>query len=346
MVRNIIVALLFGAYVSVSSLAQERQSAPPIPSTISPEAQAFLEDPPPPAVIPQTLDALEEWRAIQDEFEKNGLVQSKQVVDALQPNIVVRKMGGVDVHVITPRTFNPANGEKALIHIHGGGYCVYTSASSYFVCVTLADLTGLRVYCIDYRLAPQHPFPAGLNDCFAAYQEIIKEVEPKNLGMFGISAGGSMIVSMLLKARDGNVSMPGAVASVTPGADMSATGDTYDTLNGLDPVASKRISANFGRAYAGDEDLKHPLISPVYAEFSKHFPPTIIQSGTRDLLLSNSVRLYRKMKDSGVDVELSVWEGMWHGFHVFPSTTYPEARAAFREISRFFERRLRLDIAE
>jgi acetyl esterase/lipase len=288
---------------------------------------------------PQTL---EEWEALQAQIEERELPRSRKAADAFAKDIEVRRMGDFDIHVITPKTFGPANADKALIHIHGGGYYAYTSESTYFVCATLADLTGLRVYCIDYRLAPQHPFPAGLNDCVAAYQQIVKEVAPNNVGMFGISAGGSMILATVLKARDEGLPMPGALASITPAADLSDLGDTGDTLDGLDPILSTR-GPDAAKAYAGGVDLRNPLISPVYATYSASFPPTIIQTGTRDLLLSNCVRLYRTMKDSGVDVELSVWEGMWHGFHVFPNTTYPEAKAGFGELARFFGKKLKLN---
>ena len=250
-------------------------------------------------------------------------------------------MNGVPVHVITPKRLRKADADKALIHIHGGGYTLYSSESTYFITATMADWTGLRVYCIDYRLAPEHPFPAGLDDCLAAYRAIIQEVEPKKIGMFGISAGGSMILAMVLKAEEEGLPMPGAIAGISPGSvDFTTQGDSGITLNGKDPVLTADAVPVFGRAYAGDMDLRHPMISPVYAKYSTKFPPTIIQTGTRDIFLSGCARLYRVMKDGGVEVELSVWEGMWHGFHIFPSTTYPEAKAAFQELVQFFDKKL------
>ena len=119
----------------------------------------------------------------------------------------------------------------------------------------------------------------------------------------------------------------------------------HDTLDGIDVVLSKK-AMDFPKVYAGGKNLRSPLISPYYAKYKKSFPPTIFQTGTRDLLLSDSVRLHRKMKDSGVDVELSVWEGMWHGFHVIPNTTFPEATAAFNELADFFTAKLQLQRVE
>ncbi len=150
-----------------------------------------------------------------------------------------------------------------------------------------------------------------------------------------------MILAMVLKAEEEHLAMPGAIAGISPGSvDFTTQGDSGITLEGKDPVLTAEAVPAFGRAYAGGTDLRHPLISPVYAKYSKKFPPTIIQTGTRDIFLSGCARLYRVMKDGGVEVELSVWEGMWHGFHIFPSTTYPEAKAAFQELVQFFDKKL------
>ena len=131
-------------------------------------------------------------------------------------------MGSVDVHIITPKKFNPANKDKALIHIHGGGFCLYSAKSTYAECMPLADLTGLRVYSIDYRIAPQYLFPTGLNDCVDAYRAIIKDVAPKKIGVFGVSAGGSLTLTMTLKARAEGLRLPDALASITPCTDITA----------------------------------------------------------------------------------------------------------------------------
>ena len=214
MVRYTIALMLIGLCPPAALAAQDAENPNRfIPATISQEAQDFIRNAPP---IPPAPETLEEWEARQAETEEKERPRSKKAVEALAEKPEIRKMAGVNVHVITPKRFNPHSKDKALIHIHGGGFCTYSSESSYFVCATLADRTGLKVYCIDYRLAPQNPFPAGLNDCVSAYREIIKEVAPNKVGAFGISAGGTLILAMTLKARDEGLPMPAALAAITP----------------------------------------------------------------------------------------------------------------------------------
>ncbi len=343
--RNTVLTLLACSCLSVALMAQEtqdkRRPVPPVPTTISGEAQDFLRTPTvmeERAFIPQTP---EEWQSLQSKAEKEGNERSKKVIQALAKSVEVRQLGGIDVHVITPKTYNAANADKAIMHIHGGGFCLHTPESTYAECAPLADLTGLKVYSIDYRLAPQHPFPAGVDDCVAAYRGILEEVSPERLGVSGLSAGANLVLTMTLKARDKGLPMPGALACITPVTDLNATGDSCETNDGLDPVLGKR-DFFCARAYAGNADKDDPLLSPIFAEFSQKFPPTIIQTGTRDLLLSDCVRLHQKMKEAGVDVELSVREGMWHAYHVIPNCDFPEARAGCRELADFFRRKLRL----
>ena len=127
---------------------------------------------------------------------------------------------------------------------------------------------------------------------------------------------------------------------------MTGAGDSHGTIDGHDPLLAATNLHAVAKAYAGDADLTNPLISPVYAKYDKYFPCTIIQTGTRDLFLSDCVRLYRSMKASGVDVELSVWEGMWHAFQVIPDTSLPESKPAFNELARFFDEKLKLNLKD
>jgi monoterpene epsilon-lactone hydrolase len=338
--RCLILVIALAIYPGVCSWAQdETWTTKTIPSTVSEEAQEFLRTPRPPMPIPTTD---QQWQDLQKLIEEMGLQQSKEVAKSLGTKVEVTKRSGVPVHIITPKNLAPEHKGKALIHVHGGGYCIGTAASMQFACATVADLTKLKVYCIDYRLAPQHPFPAGLDDCVNAYEAILENVPAEKLGLFGVSAGGSMVVAMTLKAMSRGLPAPAAVASITPWADLTLSGDTYSTNDEFDPVLDSKSLFAFALAYSGHANRDDPLVSPLFAKYSKDFPATLIQTGSRDVLLSDCVRLHQQMKKGGVDVELSVYEGMWHGFHLIPNTKFPEAKAGFREVAEFFNRKLKV----
>ena len=158
----------------------------------------------------------------------------------------------------------------------------------------------------------------------------------ENIGVYGDSAGGGLTLAMALAAREEGLPLPGALVVVSPGIDYTGSGDSYITLADVDPVL--RTDPAPRRAdYAGDADLSDPLLSPVYANYTG-FPPLLIQVGTREVLLSDTVRLARNARAAGVDVTLDVWDGMWHGWHDTPGL--PEADQACTEIAEFFASRL------
>src|SRR3954468_14850475 len=175
----------------------------------------------------------------------------------------------------------------------------------------MAGLAGFRVISVDYRMPPDFPFPAALDDAVGAYRALLQTTTAKNIGIFGASAGGSLTLTTLLRAKMENLPMPGAIAPGTPTVDLSKTGDTLFTNAGVDNVLGTQ--EGFIRAtallYANGRDLKEPLLSPIYGDV-RGFPPAILTSGTRDLYLSNTVRMHRKLRAAGVEVQ--VWEGQSH----------------------------------
>ncbi len=174
------------------------------------------------------------------------------------------------------------------------------------------------------------------SDSLSVYKALLNEFEPENIVIFGDSAGAGMVLATLLKARDSGLAMPAAVVLYSAWVDISKTGDTYYTLEGIAPTLhyEKNLRSS-AEVYAGKTPMNHPLVSPVYGDYEKGFPPTFIQVGTRDLLLSNGARQYRNMKAAGVDVELSLWEGMWHVFEAHPDL--PEAQQAVKEAATYFK---------
>jgi acetyl esterase/lipase len=305
-----------------------------VPSTVSPKAQAFLA-----VTIPvpdENPSSGDEWLRDQKIYDATLDITALRVRAKYDFTETATNIGGTPVLEIIPENYPVENHDKVLIYIHGGAYTFGSAKSTVGCSIQMAHFSGLKVLSIDYGLAPEHPFPEGLDQCLAVYRELLKTYSPDKIGVFGDSAGGALVLAMVLKARDEGLAMPAAVALLSPWTDITPTGDTYYTLEGIDPVLNYeknlRHSAN---AYAGKRDKKHPLISPIYADYSKGFPTTLIHIGTREIFMSNAARLQRKMLDANVDVHLTLWEGMWHVFQYIPPITR-ESKAAYIDLSKFF----------
>jgi len=263
---------------------------------------------------------------------QNARIRAKYPVEVRSEEIA-----GVPVQVVTPANLPAANRDRVLINLHGGAFIFYSG--SIYEAVPVAHFAQTTVIAIDYRMPPEHPFPAGLDDVIAVYRKLLERYSPGRIGIYGTSAGAALSGSSTLKIRDLKLPPPGAVALISYGS-----GDTLESLEGLDPNLSR-----FGQPqmpilemYAGDHDAKDPLIDPSYGDFGPGFPATLLMTGTRDLLLSGTVNLHRKLRSAGVDAELMVFDGMWHGFNADMNTEmdFPEATQASQAIAEFFARRL------
>jgi len=190
--------------------------------------------------------------------------------------------------------------------VHGGGEACRRGAS------LAAQRYGVRCWSVDYRMPPAHPYPAPLDDCVAAYRGLLNQYEPKNIIVGGSSAGGNLAAALVLRARDEGLPLPAALVLQTPEVDLTESGDTFQTNRWLDVVLPEPLM-DINLIYAAGHDLADPYLSPLFGDFTKGFPPTVLQSGTRDLFLSNTVRMHRALLKAGVAVELHVYEGMPHG---------------------------------
>ena len=200
---------------------------------------------------------------------------------------------------------------------------------------------GIRVVAVKYRLAPEHPYPAALNDCYAVYNALLETYNPKHIVIFGESAGGALALATLLRTKAAEQPLPAALAVLSPWADVTMVGDTYDTLAAVDPLLTiQTLKANAEAYVSPGVDPKDPLVSPVYGgtSYSGDWPPTLVTVGTRDMLLSCAFRLYRVLKDAGAQVELSGWEGMWHSFHYW--LDMPEGVGGAKEMAQFLGKHL------
>jgi acetyl esterase/lipase len=276
------------------------------------------------------------WR----EFKRNSIEKSLPIseilTDRYRPTLIDAEFGGVPVIDIRPSTW--LDDGKVLIFAHGGAYVDGSAASSLNCTLPLADETGLRIIAVDYSLAPLARFPRSIEQVVTVVRDLHNAgYALGDMALCGDSAGGALVTAAALKLRADGLGLLGGIILRSPWADITETGDTYTTLKEAEPVLSYATFLSAAAyAYADPSDFTHPYVSPVYADFAGGFPPTLIQIGTRDLFLSNAVRLYQRIASAGQQVSLDVYEGMWHGFHSLPADL-PEAQVARAKARKFFE---------
>jgi epsilon-lactone hydrolase len=249
-------------------------------------------------------------------------------------------IGGVKAFIIAPREVANGNRERVLVHVHGGGYVLAPGEAGIPEAILMAAFGRIKVISVDYRMPPDFPYPAAMDDAMAVYREVVKTTDPKKIGIFGTSTGGGMTLAMVLRAKQEGLPLPGAIAPATPWSDMTKTGDTYFANEMVDNilVSNDGWLADAANLYANGHDLKDPMLSPVYGDL-EGFPPTILTSGTRDLFLSNTVRVHRKLRAAGVVADLIVFEGQSHAQYLFVPDA-PEGKEYFIEVNAFFDKHL------
>jgi acetyl esterase/lipase len=272
------------------------------------------------------------WRAAIDEVANMFAPLAKAMLEQSGASVEKKSIGGVAVYVATPKDLAPADADKAHIYIHGGGWAYMGGEACGGQGAGQAARLGLRTYSVDYRYPPFDRFPAALDDCVTVYRELLETYAPENIVISGGSAGGNLTAATGLRIRDEGLPPPAALGMMTPCSDGALISDTLSVNDQLDFLKHATMS-DFWTVYAGGHDRKDPYLSPVYGDYSKGFPPSFLQTGTRDLLLSDTVRLHRAMRAGGVEAELHVWEAMPHGG--FGGMT-PEDADMVRELKRFF----------
>jgi monoterpene epsilon-lactone hydrolase len=310
----------------------------PAPSTVSPQAQALLANPPQFGGSPPPFDPKDKvaWRTY---IEAGSRWLTAQMQASAQPyphEITTHQLAKTPVYEVVPKNLAGDSASCAIFYVHGGAFLHGAGLAGAYMAVPLASTAQLRAYCVDYRMPPDHPFPVGLEDAVDAYRWLLERHRPENIAVAGGSAGGGLAASLVLKVRDLGLPMPGACVLATPEADLTESGDSFETNDTVDIVAQHRLTTSIA-VYANGHDLRDPYLSPVFADFSKGFPPTILTTGTRDLFLSNTVLVHRALRRAGLEAELHVWEAMPHG-GFFGA---PEDQEVITEQARFMRQHLR-----
>jgi monoterpene epsilon-lactone hydrolase len=303
----------------------------PIPDTISPQAQELLRHQP---FVPQKpLATLADKREFLDRFQQEYGGRAAQLYPVRIEN---SSIAGVPVRLIHPVNSSQKARHRILINLHGGGF-LYDSGSL-TENIAVAHLTDTTVVAVLYRLAPEHPFPAAVDDALAVYRETLKSYAPEEIGLYGTSAGAVLAAELCVRLEQLHLRLPAALGFFTGSADLNHVGDT-ERLFSVDGLAGglESLKDTVG-PYIGTHDPRDPALSPIYADLSV-FPPTLCISGTRDLLLSQTSLFQRALLRSGVDARLVVFEAMAHAHWSF--TDLPESKEAFEIMARFFNQHVR-----
>jgi epsilon-lactone hydrolase len=306
----------------------------PVPTTVSPQMQSLIAHAPPYAVPATSPTTNAGWAAASNPDPAQLHASVVKLLAHFNLTLSEKTIGGVHCYVLTPG--NGANSNRLLVGIHGGGYVIGGGETGLTEAILLAGETGIKTIAIDYRMAPDHPFPAPVDDAVAVWKAVSANAHGVKIGLFGSSAGGAMVLELTQRAIAEHFRVPDVIIAGTPWSDLSETGDSYFTNRYADPLIYDRGLAVMAAQYAHGVDLKDPRLSPIYGSFAG-FPPTLLISGTRDLLLSCTVRVDRKLRDAGARSELVVYEGGSHGIYL-AGIDVPETQTFMRDVASFLKR--------
>jgi monoterpene epsilon-lactone hydrolase len=259
---------------------------------------------------------------------------------ALYPvNIASSTIAGIPVRIVTPIDPIPTDKvDRVLINVHGGGFT--TDSGSLTESIPIANLTHTKVVAVLYRLAPEHPFPAAVDDTIAVYKELLKTYKAQHIAIYGASAGGILTGEVAVKIKQLGLPLPGALGIFTGTGDFSRLGDTqamYSVTGLAGHLNPPKEGVQWLTDYVGSANPKDPVLSPLYADLHG-MPPTLFLTSTRDMMLSGTAILHRAFLRAGVDAQLVVFEALNHGF--WYEANLPESREADEIMARFFDKYL------
>lgn len=302
----------------------------PVPESLSPQAKKWVGERVPDVATHPTI---EEQRRGTDAWQARAGAEAKRLYPV---NVAAGTMAGVPVRIVTPLEVPEANRDRVMLNVHGGGF--HVDSGSLTETIPIANLTKTKVVSVLYRLAPEHPFPAAVDDTVAVYKELLKKYPAKHIGLYGTSAGAILTAEVAVRLRELGLPLPGALGVFSGLGDFSRFGDSQamyalDGLSGHLDVPGRDGNLH-DSDYIGKTNPRNPVLSPLFADVHG-FPPTLFLSSTRDMLLSGTTMLQRHFYESGVDAPMVIFEGLPHAF--WNNMSLPESREAFGVMAKFLD---------
>ena len=315
----------------------------PLPQCASPEIIDVLKKIKPPN--PEARRHFEpkskaEWESLIAYAKSRGEETTKAWAVKYHVKIEKKRVEGVDLYMLKPSHYDPALRNKLFVYLHGGAYLFGGGLSGLKEAILIAKRVGIEVVAPDYRMPPQYPYPAALEDVVKLYKKLLQAHSSRSIVLGGSSAGGGLALAVVHRLKAEGAALPGALYIGTPWSDLQKRGDSLYINEGIDRkiVTYDGFVSEAAKLYAGKVRMDHPELSPVYGSFAG-FPPTMLVSGTRDLFLSMTVRVHRKLKEAGVVADLNIYEGLSHvEYFVVPDA--PESREVYRELRAFLKQHL------
>jgi len=282
-----------------------------------------------------TFKTKEQWLQFIQRADGFGAAQVDLMIGRYEVEVTEEQISGVTVRTVQPQSIDPKNKNRLFIHIHGGAYVLGAGKVGLGEAIIIAHRARIPVLSIDYRMPPGHPFPAALHDVVTVYKHLLKKHPAGSMALGGTSAGGGLALASIHKFIKLGLPVPAAVFAGSPWSDLTKVSDSYFINEGVDSVlvTNDGLLEGAAKLYANGHDMKDPLLSPVYGD-AAGFPPTYFVTGTRDLFLSNTVRMHRKLRAAGIAADLNVYEGMSHADYLFAMDA-PESKQVFEELRVF-----------
>jgi monoterpene epsilon-lactone hydrolase len=286
------------------------------------------------------FETTEQWEAWIRKADEKTAAAARQLAKALSVTVKQDIIAKVNIYHVTPPEIASEHKTHLFVHIHGGAYVVNGGEAGTFEAVLIAAHLKIPVISIDYRMPPKHPAPAAMDDVVAVWKQLLEDRSAALMAMGGTSAGAGLTMTSVQRFKELGLELPQALLLGTPGADADKVGDSRYINEGIDQtlVAWDGVASDALKMYAGEYDLKHPYVSPVYGDFTG-FPPSYLISGTRDLMLSDTIRVHRRLRRAGVEADLHIYEGQSHADYLKVMNA-PESYEHFAELNAFLLKHL------